>query len=204
MIIGMSAGQGQGKSTLIDAMCDGEENIKKLNLQTSRETLAAWGYTLDEVNRYLPLKKRFQEELYRRHCDALNRAMEESEDTGDVLFVERTFSDIFAYTAMGMGAFNEYSDWLDIYKNDCLNAQKTFFSHIIFLTGRDYVPEDDGVRSTNTDFSDTANFLIEKYTHEFTGGNDGFAHVSTIDVADLGERVEVLDNTIHQLKLSRG
>jgi hypothetical protein len=199
----MSAGQGQGKSTLIEAICDDGERIKKLNLQTSRETLTEWGYSLDEVNRYLPLKKRFQEKLYQRHCEALGEALEKSEKTGEVLFVERTFSDIFAYTVLGMGAFNDYSDWLEGYKNDCMHAQATFFDHIVFLTGRVYVPEADGVRSTNTDFSDTAGYLIEKYTHEFTGGNDGVGHVSTIDVADLGERVTVLDNTIHQLRLSR-
>ncbi len=199
----MSAGQGQGKSTLINAMCETYGRIKKLNLQTSRETLTDWGYTLDEVNRYLPLKKRFQEELYERHCAALGEAMEKSEKAGEILFVERTFSDIFAYTVLGMGAFNDYSEWLSKYRNNCEHAQATFFDHIVFLTGRDYVPEADGVRSTNTDFSDTAGYLIEKFTHEFTGGNDGVGHVSTIDVADLDERVQVLTNTLHQLQLSR-
>ena len=141
---------------------------------------------------------------YNRHCAALT-VVQNNEATRDTVFlVERTFSDIFAYTVLGMGAFNEYSDWLDNYKGLCVGAQTHYFDHIVFMTGREYRPEDDGVRSTNTDFSDTANFLIEKYTQEFTGGNDGVAHVSTIDVADLGERVAIMENIIHRLRTERG
>ena len=192
MIIGMSAGQGQGKSTLINEMCK-IEGVRKLDLQTSREALADWGYTLDEVNRYLPLKKQFQEELFRRHTEALDAASGESERNREVLFVERTFSDIFAYTALGLGAFNQYSEWLSEYKVKCIQAQSNF-EKVVFLTGRTYVPEDDGVRSTNTDFSDTANFLIEKYTHEFS--QDEFNHVATITVANFEARTAILTKIV--------
>lgn len=193
----MSAGQGQGKSTLIREVCNFtssyHENppIAKLDLQTSRETLKDWGYTLDEVNRYLPLKQKFQDELFKRHCQALQGAIDESNAIGTSFLVERTFSDIYAYTALGVGAFNEYSNWLANYKLKCEAAQLQFFDRIVFLTGRDYVPEDDGVRSTNTDFSDIANVLIEKYTNEFSDAE----HITT---PDLNERVEALHKIIRE------
>lgn len=199
MIIGISAGQGQGKSTLINEVCQYTSNeyenppISKLNLQTSREALADWGYSLDEVNRYLPLKRKFQEELFERHCRALIDAQKESEITGSVYLVERTFSDIFAYTILGVGAFNDYSSWLGDYKTKCGVAQAQYFDKVVFLTGRDYQPEADGVRSINGDFSGVANYLIEQYTDEFSTP----AHITT---PDLKQRVETLHRLIADLR----
>ena len=197
MIIGISAGQGQGKSTLIDLACK-HDKVEKLNLQTSREILAEWGYTLDEVNRYLPLKKQFQEECLRKHTRALNEAYGTgfgypTHDDDTVLLVERTFSDIYAYTVLGMGAFNEYSEWLEDYGRRCAEAQKTYFSKVVFLSGRDYSPEDDGVRSINREFSDVANYLIQRYT-------DQFSDVIHIDVPDLDLREEMMGDIINVVR----
>ena len=198
MIVGISAGQGQGKSTLINALCE-LDGFERLELQTSREILKEWGYTLDEVNRYLPLKQRFQEECLRRHTKALNQGHGSPFDSDNetpyetILLVERTFSDIYAYTVLGMGAFNEYSEWLHNYGLQCAQAQNAYFNEVVFMTGRTYTPEDDGVRSINQDFSDVANHLIKKYTLQFS-------EASVIDTAGLDERVANMRNIADRLR----
>ena len=191
MIIGVSGAQGQGKSTLIKAaLKDGW--YFDLGLQTSRETLNDWGYSLSEVNSYIPLKIKFQEELFSRHCAGLDG--HKGVDLGNpTTLVERTFADIFAYALLSVGPFNDHSVWLNDYAARCSEAQQDYFDHIVFLSGREYTPENDGVRSINPHFSDMADHLISKYTNLF--GN-----VTHLRMADLGERVAALSDINERLK----
>jgi hypothetical protein len=181
MIIGISGAQGQGKSTLIKAAIEEDGRIIDAGLQTSRHLLQSWNYSLTEINKYLPLKIRFQENLLFNHTQSLRGLLQH--DTP--VLVERTFADIFVYALVSIGPFNEYSDWLDDYALQCKDAQEGLFDWTVYLSGRDYIPEEDGVRSTNHHFGNMVDELIKKYTGEFGKGVE-------INVADLDERVKAL------------
>ena len=191
-IIGISGSQGQGKSTLINELVKGNELVKALDIQTARTVLKEWGYTLAEVNSFMPLKVRFQEELFNRHCSELQQAR--YGELEGVYLVERTFADIFSYALTSLGPFNDYSEWLNDYADKCEEAQKQLFDHVVFLSGREYVPEEDGVRSTNLHFSRLTDHLIQNYTILF--GWDGKENdaVSFLNVADLQKRVDFLND----------
>lgn len=189
-IIGISAAQGQGKSTMIKLAVEENESLSHLDIQTARDLLQEWGYTLTEVNKYMPLKVKFQEELFSRHFKAL---MDVKHKSGTFL-VERTFADIFSYALISLGPFNEYSKWLSEYADQCSDAQETLFDHVIFLSGREYVPEEDGVRSVNKHFAELMDYLIQ--THTILFGWDGKENdkVTFLNVADLRKRVDYLND----------
>lgn len=200
MIIGISGAQGQGKTTLINTVKN-NQSIETRNLQTAREVLKEWDYTLTEINSYLPLKIKFQEELYNRHYNALRQLHLESPS---VFLVERTFADIFSYALLSIGPFNQYSDWLNEYAEKCEQAQNSLFNYVIFLSGRGYIPEDDGVRSVNQHFSDMADYLIKKYTFDFTKNGNGNGNCLELNEPDLNERVNILNNIIKKLEMTGG
>jgi len=168
MIIGISGAQGQGKSTLIKAALGSTEyNFRDGELQTARTLLSDMGYTLTEVNKYMPLKVKFQEQLLSNHSANIQSLIQVSHDRDDIYLVERTFADIFNYALLSLGPFNEYSEWLNEYYEQCKKAQDECFDSVVFLSGRDYTPEEDGVRSINSHFSALTDFLIRKYTMAF-------------------------------------
>lgn len=167
-IVGISGAQGQGKSTTIDEVIKADpDNFSKISAQTSREILNEWGYKLSDVNAYIPLKINFQNELLKRHRRILFSYKNNLPSENKFFLVERTFADIFTYALVTVGPFNQYSAWLNQYYEKCKEAQK-IFSAVIYLSGRDYVPEDDGVRSINTHFSNMVDNLVVKYNREFS------------------------------------
>jgi hypothetical protein len=196
MIIGVSGAQGQGKSTLIGDCIRSKSGGCQLHLQTSREILKDWGYTLTEVNKYSPLKVKFQDELLKRHETSLIGAVERAPELKQVFLVERTFADIFTYALASIGPFNEYSNWLDEYAEKCSEAQKKYFHSVLFLKGREYVPEDDGVRSVNVHFANLTNSVIFDYAEKFSTPDSLFV----INISDRNARVEHLNSRINKIK----
>lgn len=161
MLVGISGSQGQGKSTVCDSLS--QRGFKVIPNKTSRSILSDWGYTLNEINSYQPLTVKFQDEILTRHIRT-NKAASES----DELYVsERTFADIFVYSLFVLGPFNAYSNWLDDYYYKCMEAQR-MYSGIVYLTGRQYVPQNDGVRSINTHYTSAVDDLINKYLQDFS------------------------------------
>jgi deoxyadenosine/deoxycytidine kinase len=192
-IVGISGAQGQGKSTLINYVTETHDFIHSLDVQTARETLKDWGYSLTEVNSFMPLKVNFQEELFNRHVRSLEREL--TFGTDSVKLVERTFADIFAYALTSVGPFNQYSDWLNEYANKCSFAQNKYFAHIIYLSGREYTPQEDGVRSINSHFSKLTDYLISYYTNEFDISQSKVTQISDPDIIDrVYKTVEVCKN----------
>jgi hypothetical protein len=183
MIIGISGAQGQGKTTLIQAAIEAHDGIVDGGLQTARTLLDDWGYSLTEINKYMPLKIRYQENLLFEHTLSLTDLQRHS----DTVLVERTFADIFVYALVSVGPFNEYSDWLNDYAQQCMEAQRELFECTIFLTGRDYEPEEDSVRSTNPHFSAMVDNLIAIYMDQFGENN-----VFHLNHPGLDERVAFL------------
>ncbi len=182
-IVGVSGAQGQGKSTLIASIVERYPSVDSYNIQTARELLSDWGYSLTEVNAYMPLKIKFQEELFDRHCGYLEKVIKPNTYHGPILLVERTFADIFTYALTSVGPFNNYSTWLNEYADRCRIAQLKYFSHVVFLSGREYVPHDDGVRSINRHFSNLTDYLILHYTNEFSKGYE--SRITFITEPDL-------------------
>ena len=191
MIIGISGAQGQGKTTLIKDLLyfNGDKSIISTNIQTARSLLKELNTTLDDINRNVDKKIKFQEALLKRHHFELSMLQHMKE----TYLVERTFADIFAYALVSVGPFNEYDDWVNSYYDNCLAAQQAVFDNVILLSGRDYTPEEDGVRSVNVHFSKLVDELIIKYTHEFSKKSSGVWRVSC---SDRAERVAYVNSQL--------
>ena len=165
MILGISASQGQGKSTVLSSLK--EEGYEVIRSQTSRQILQEWGISLSDVDNNPKLRQKFQEEIIDKHYAVLKGHVE----CDEVFFIERTFADIFSYTLLSMGVYNEYSEWLNCYYNRCVEYQK-LFSKIFFLTGLNFNKvEYDGVRSVNSHFSSVVETTIKSYLLKMENDN---------------------------------
>jgi predicted ATPase len=192
MLITISGAQGQGKSTVLSSLEKLGYNV--VPRKTSRSILADWGMTLNEVNKYAPLTRRFQEEIIKRQQENDLSVLE----SPDINFSERSYADIFSYCMNILGPFNEYSDWLNDYYNRCKALQQGY-DCVIFLSGRKgYAPEDDGVRSINAHFTKMIDLVIKHYVGDFDNGN-----VLYVDTPSHDERMELIVNRIEQLKANK-
>lgn len=191
MIIGISGAQGQGKSTLIKAAAENNHRFESSDIQTARTLLKKWGFSLTEVNTYIPLKVKFQDALLNEHVHVLRNLS----DRSGIKLVERTFADIFTYAILSVGPFNQYANWLSDYYGKCKEAQNDLFGHVVYLSGRTYVPEDDGVRSVNPEFASLSDDCIKKYSLEFAPNE---RKVSLVSNDDLTARVNILNDIVRQ------
>jgi predicted ATPase len=192
-LVGISGAQGQGKSTTINELAK-QEGFIRSEVQTARSILTGWQLTLNEVNKYPPLKVRFQEELLRRHEQAITLNPVTKTLEHGIVLIERTFADIFVYAMVSLGAYNDYSDWLEDYYRRCAKAQEEHFEHVFYLTGRqNYTPEEDGVRSTNKFFASMVDHQIAY--HSIKMGNCHY-----VDTPDLNERVQRIIDVCTNLK----
>jgi predicted ATPase len=183
-VVTISGSQGQGKSTVLNSLAAKGYNV--VERKTSRSILKEWGFTLDEVNRYPPLTRAFQDEVIRRHLESMKPLL----DDDKFYFMERSFADIFTYAILAIGSFNEYNNWMEDYYGKCLEAQAHFHS-IFHLTGRTFVPQDDGVRSTSRFFGQTVDREIYSYLKIMDtaiGKNQLFSIAHT----DNEERVKII------------
>lgn len=172
MIFSLSGSQGQGKTTVLNSLA--ELGMTVVEQKTSRSILSDWGFTLNEVNKYPPLTKNFQEEIIERHF----RSMEPYIDTDEVVLIERSFADIFNYALFAIGSFNEYNEWMDRYYERCL-AYQNHFTGIFYLTGRAIIPEEDGVRSTNRHFARAVDNQILDILQSMDAGRNVMTVVNT-------------------------
>lgn len=150
----ISGSQGQGKSTVLTTLAS--MNCSVVERKTSRSILKEWNMTLGEVNRHPPTTRLFQDKVLERHLESMKPLIEDD----NLFFMERSFADIFTYAILAIGSFNEYNNWLDEYYEKCLEAQSKFHS-IYYLTGRTFVPVEDGVRSTNRFFGE----IVDREIH---------------------------------------
>lgn len=192
MLITISGAQGQGKSTVLNSLQELGYNV--IPRKTSRSILSDWGYTLNEVNKYAPLTRRFQEEIIKRQQENDLVGIQSS----DINFSERSYADIFSYCINILGPFNEYNEWMDNYYNTCKSLQQNY-DCVIYLSGRvGYTPEDDGVRSINKHFTKFIDIAIKHYVTDFDNGN-----VLYVDTPYHDERIELITTRIEQIKESR-
>ena len=182
MLVSISGSQGQGKSTTIELLK--EMGVKVIDNKTSRSILADWGFTLNEVNKYPPLVKKFQEEILERHY----RTNLEASNSNEWYVTERSFADIFTYCMFALGSYNEYTDWMDEYYIRCKEYQK-IFNITCYLTGRIFTPEDDGVRSVNKHYNKSVDLLIYNYLNEFSTNKNPIVEIA---VPGKTERAELI------------
>lgn len=175
----ISGSQGQGKSTVLTSLAERGFNI--VTHKTSRLILDEWNVTLNEVNKDLELKKRYQNEVLIRHHQNNIAALE----SDDLYFSERSYADIFTYTLFSLGPFNEYSVWLDEYYEKCKAGQQGYEA-VIRLSGRTSNVDNDGVRSVNQHFTKSVDIVLQHYLEDFGGT------VLNVDTPDHDERISII------------
>jgi predicted ATPase len=161
MIISISGAQGQGKSTVLSSLKDRGFNV--IENKTARSILADWQMNLSQIYKDHSLTISFHEEIVRRHSDLCEKYQDETE----VYYVERSFADIFAYASTVLGPYNEHNDWIESFYEECAASQASFAA-VIYLTGRNYIPENDGVRSINRFYSEAIDHSIYNRLKEFS------------------------------------
>ncbi len=190
MLIAISGSQGSGKTTVL-------QELKKLGYpvierKTARSILADWGVTLDTVNVDFDLKQAFQEELVRRKFnDELEASL-----CSEVIFTERTYSDLFTYALISFGQYNKYDTWLDDYFEKCREHCKNY-KHVFYIRSlfSDNIQED-GVRSTNKHYSK----MIEREMLGNTVQMIDDLHLSQLTTYDLDDRVKAIQYIVEKIK----
>lgn len=182
MIFAIVGSQGSGKSTVLAELKNQGYNI--VERKTARSILDDWNKTLDEVNADIHLKMKFQKELVLRKI-----ADDFDHDDAEIWFTERTFAELFGYTVLNIGQYNECSDWLDSYYHTCTKAQN-HYEGIFYLNGGLINIEDDGVRGTNQHYGKAADLVFNHFTHVMSS-----APIFEIDFINLQERVDFIEQT---------
>jgi predicted ATPase len=182
-LVAICGSQGQGKSTVLASLQEMGYTVSFP--KTSRSILEEWGVTLEKVNKDPGLKMQFQEEIIFKHYEH----NEEFINSEEVVFTERSFADIFVYTVLSLGPFNEFSEWLDNYYDKCKQAQK-IYDNIFKLEGRVDNVEADGVRSVNRHFTQSVDTLLRYYLDDFG------VNVNIIDDPDHETRIKTIDEWV--------
>lgn len=190
MIITISAAQGQGKTTILNNLEVSGYRIQKNT--TARGIMAEWNKDLNEIYSNPPLAQQFQDEILSRQ-EQYDKEMIES---GDLIITERSYADIFTYALFALGSINNYNEWLQEYYRKCCELQKNY-KNVIFLTGRDYTPEDDGVRSINPQFGQSVDLIVEHFTNQM---ESRFDQIININTADLNGRLNIIKYHLESLK----
>lgn len=189
MLISVCGSQGQGKTTVLSSLQD--YGYKTIQNKTARSILSEWGVKLEEVYSDKELSVKFHETILERHNETCSPYYKSDE----LCFIERSFADIFTYALCVLGPFNQYDKWLSEFYYRCSEEQSKYAA-VFYLTGRTYVPENDGVRSTNIHFSRMVDVAIKKYLNDFS--NNTCSHrVFEVHQASNDDRVNFINNIIH-------
>ncbi len=180
MIIAISGSQGSGKSTILKELK--AEGFNVVERKTARSILNEWGISLDAVNEDFEMKTLFQLELVKRkYSDEIELALSD-----ELYFTERTFADLFTYSLIAFGQYNEFDKWLDDYYNTCKEYCKNY-THVFYLKSSfSNNIERDGVRSTNQHYSRMIDTIMFDITERMIERDAG---ITTIDMPDLSDRV---------------
>ncbi len=188
MIFAVVGSQGSGKSTVLTEL--EYRGWPIVNRKTARSILDDWNVTLDDVNADLNLKMKFQEELVQRK---ITDDFEHVEDD-QIWFTERSFADLFGYTVVNIGQYNECSSWMDDYYDTCVRAQG-HYEGIFYLSGGLIGIEHDGVRGVNQHYGKVVDLVFKHFTEAMST-----MPVFEITYIDLSRRVDFVIETAVKLK----
>lgn len=178
MIVSISGSQGCGKTTILQELK--QEGFNVVERKTARSILNDWGVSLDVVNQNFDLKKAFQAELVKRkYNDEIELALSD-----ELYFTERSFADLFTYSLIAFGQYNEFDEWLDQYYDEC----KLFclnYAQIIYIKSKfSENIERDGVRSTNQHYSRMIDTVMYDITEQMAGSDVGISVIQTVSLHD--------------------
>lgn len=184
MLVAISGSQGSGKTTILNALK--EDGFNVVERKTARSILTEWGVTLDVVNSDMELKQAFQAELVRRkYADEIEMALSD-----ELFFTERTFADLFTYSLIAFGQYNQYDQWLDEYYEECKEHCQSY-SLVFYIESKfSHNIEHDGVRSTNQHYSRMMDTVMLDVTKSMVK-QDKLWLIST---EDLQERINYVRN----------
>lgn len=161
MLAAISGGSGSGKSTIIDLL--EKEGYDVIKIKTARTILKEWGMSLQEVYSNLDLTMKFQDELIERKLQDEQKASIE----WDIIYTERTFADLFAFTVVNIGKYASASKWLDAYYKKCMEYQQSY-RQVFYLRSGHFSIEDDNTRVTNAHYVDLLSNTMEFFTKQMT------------------------------------
>lgn len=190
MLISICGSQGAGKSVTIQALSDA--GYKVIARKTSRSILSDWGVTLNQVNDDHELTVRFQWEILKR------KIVDEAPfyNTPEIVFTERSFSDLFVYSLIALGKNNHYSGFIDEYYLRCAAAQQAY-KHVFCLTKAPPIIDNDGVRGINNHYNNMVNLLLQDCLTKFSKASEWPKPVTFIDTLDREERFKIITSSLN-------
>lgn len=190
-LIGICGSQGSGKSTILQALKDME--FTAIEGKVARSILQDWNTTLPEIYRDTQTVEKFQNEIIIR-----KQAEEQHyiDHQNDIVFVERTYADLFSYALLNLGRVNAHSDWLDEYYSKCKDAQSVY-SAIFVLPSNQFSIYNDGVRSINAHYGQLIDNTLLYYLD-----NMSVCPIIPIISVNVEDRVKTILNTIYSLNLT--
>lgn len=188
MLVAIAGSQGSGKTTILNELKNLEYPI--IERKTARSILDEWGVTLDVVNADFDLKLAFQDELVRRkYTDELEASL-----SNEIYFTERTFSDLFTYSLISFGQYNNYDTWLDDYFQTCKNYCHSY-KHVFYIKSKFFNNiEKDGVRSTNKHYSRMIDHTMLDITKQMVYNDN----LTVVETPNLSERVNIIIKKIEE------
>lgn len=189
MLIAISGSQGSGKSTLLKKI--EEAGYPVIERKTSRSILTDWNVTLDQINRDPELCIKFQEEITRRKYEDERKAVLSDR----LFFTERTYTDLFTYSLMNLGKFNQYHDWINQYYETCLVHNKTY-SDIFYIPSGQFKIEVDGIRGSNPLYGTMIDITMKHYLEQMTPLTN---EIKYINMSDINERFDFVIQSVKEL-----
>jgi predicted ATPase len=191
MLFAIAGSQGSGKSTTLNALR--EKGYMSIERKTSRSVLQEWNTTLDEVYSNCEMTIRFQSEILNRKI----RDEQHAVDHDEPWITERTYADLFAYTVLVLGKFNQYSSFVDEYFETC-KAHQPFYERIFYLKAGHFKPEHDGVRGSNMHYAHLMDTTMLDITQRMC--DPAIPQLVPIDLKSVDERANLIQTRIERAK----
>lgn len=182
MLIAVSGSQGSGKTTVVNELS--RRDYHTVEHKVARQVLTEWNMTLDDVYSNAATTAKFQEQLLERKL----LSERENVSSSQVWITERTYADLFTYAVLCLGGDSAYSEWLNTYYIQCMQAQQTYDT-IFYLRAGAFAVQDDGVRRANPHYSR----LVDIVMYDITKSMSRPGTLIEIDTPILSHRVDRIE-----------
>lgn len=185
-IISISGTHNTGKTTLLNALKDKGYVVD--DFKVSRYVQHKLGIKLSQLSSVGEIKE-YQDDVFN---EKLLNDNELQHNNKDIIFVERSFVDIIAYTQNWFKKFPEESRWLNDYVEDCFMMQKIYSAVILLHPINSIIFEHDENRGS---------LESQQEIHRLINESVNFIHTPVLDIAesDINNRIELIENFIKTL-----